>query len=70
MLTSRVSIELVQKAAAMGAPVVIAISAPTAFVVRAAERARITLVGVARDDGFEIFSHGDRLVEDPRHRVA
>lgn len=62
VLTSRVSIELIQKAAAIGAPVIAAISAPTALAVRSAGFAGITLIAVARDDGFEVFSHPDRVV--------
>lgn len=62
-LTSRVSIEMVQKAAMIGAEAVIAVSAPTALAVRAADRAGLTLIGVARDDAFTVFSHGWRLAE-------
>lgn len=65
VLTSRISVELVQKAANMGAPVIVAISAPTALAVRTAVAAGITLVGVARDDGFEIFTHPDRIAAEP-----
>jgi FdhD protein len=61
LLTSRLSIELIQKAARMGAPVVAAISAPTALAVQAAAQAGITLIGVARDDGFEVFAGPERL---------
>jgi FdhD protein len=61
VLSSRISIELVQKAAMMGAPIVAAISAPTALAVRAATTAGITLVGIARDDGFEVFTHAERI---------
>jgi FdhD protein len=61
LLTSRVSVEMVQKTAAMGAPVMVAVSAPTALAVRIAEAAGITLVAVARSDGFEIFTHPDRI---------
>ncbi len=61
LLTSRISIELVQKAARMGAPLVVAVSAPTALAVRAAEAAGMTLVGVARQDGFEVFSGAHRV---------
>ncbi len=61
VLTSRVSIELVQKAAVMGVPVLVAVSAPTALAVRVAEAAGITLVGVARADGFEVFTHPWRV---------
>ncbi len=64
LLTSRVSIELIQKAALMGTPVVVAVSAPTALAVRVADAAGITLVGVARDDGFEIFTHAGRVAAE------
>jgi FdhD protein len=47
--------------AALGAAVVAAVSAPTALALRTAEAAGITVVGVARDDGFEIFTRPDRL---------
>jgi FdhD protein len=60
-LTSRVSIEMVQKSAAMDAAVVVAMSAPTALAIATAEEAGITLAAVARDDGFEIFTHGERI---------
>jgi len=63
LLTSRVSVELVQKTAAMGATVLVAVSAPTALAVRMAEAAGITLVAVARSDGFEIFTHPGRVVD-------
>lgn len=61
LLTSRVSVEMVQKTAAMGAPLMVAISAPTALAVRTAEAAGITLAAIARADGFEIFTHPDRV---------
>jgi FdhD protein len=62
LLTSRVSVEMVQKTAAMGAPLMVAVSAPTALAVRLAEAAGITLAAVARADGFEVFSHPGRIV--------
>jgi FdhD protein len=61
LLTSRVSVEMVQKAAAMGAPVMVAVSAPTALAVRMADAAGITLAAIARVDGFEIFTHPGRI---------
>ena len=61
LLTSRVSVEMVQKAAALGAPLIVAVSAPTALAVRTAEAAGITLVAVARRDGFEVFTHPQRV---------
>jgi FdhD protein len=61
LLTSRVSVEMVQKTATLGAPVIVAVSAPTALAVRMADRAGITLAAVAREDGFEVFSHAERI---------
>jgi FdhD protein len=61
LLTSRVSVEMVQKAAVLGTPILVAVSAPTALAIRMAEDAGITLVAIARDDGFEVFSHAWRV---------
>ena len=61
VISSRVSVEMVQKAAMMGAPFLVAVSAPTALAIRTAAKAGITLIGIARDDGFEVFTHGDRV---------
>ncbi|MCB1486102.1 MAG: formate dehydrogenase accessory sulfurtransferase FdhD [Bauldia sp.] len=62
LLTSRVSVELIQKAAMIGAPLLVAVSAPTALAIRTAEAAGITIVAVARADGFEVFTHPRRIV--------
>ena len=70
LLTSRVSVEMVQKTAIAGAPVLVAVSAPTALALRLAERARITLAGIARDDGFEIFTHPERINLEAQENVA
>ena len=61
LLTSRVSVEMVQKTAAMGVPLMVAVSAPTALAVRMADAAGITLAAIARSDGFEIFTHTERI---------
>lgn len=61
LMTSRVSVELVQKAAVMGAPVLAAVSAPTALALREADAACITVVGIVRDDGLEVFTHARRI---------
>jgi FdhD protein len=61
LLTSRVSVEMVQKTAAMGAPMMVAVSAPTALAVRMADTAGITLAAIARADGFEVFTHPNRI---------
>nr|WP_029006184.1 formate dehydrogenase accessory sulfurtransferase FdhD [Azorhizobium doebereinerae] len=61
LLTSRVSIEMVQKAAVLGVPVIAAVSAPTSLAIRTAERAGITLAAIVRSDGFEVFTHPGRI---------
>ncbi len=70
LLSSRVSIEMVQKACVLGAGVLVAISAPTAHAVRLADAAGLTLVGIARADGFEVFTHSQRIVPDNVRPVA
>ncbi len=61
VMTSRVSVDLVQKVAAMNVPVLIAVSAPTAQAVEMADRLNITLVGLARSTSFQCFTHPHRL---------
>jgi FdhD protein len=62
VLTSRVSVELVQKAAVLNAGVLAAVSAPTGLALESAEAAGLTLIAIARDDGFELFTHPDRVL--------
>jgi FdhD protein len=70
LLTSRVSVEMVQKTAAIGAPLMVAVSAPTALAVRTADAAGITLAAIARADGFEIFTHPQRIASTQNTAVA
>lgn len=61
LLTSRISVELVQKAARLGAPVLAALSTPTTLAARAAQDCGLTLIGNARGADFRILSHGQRI---------
>jgi len=61
LLTSRASFEMVQKSAAVGVALVAAFSAPTAFAVRLAERAGLTLVAFAREHQHVVYAHPWRL---------
>ncbi|WOI56756.1 formate dehydrogenase accessory sulfurtransferase FdhD [Palleronia sp. LCG004] len=65
VMTSRLSLELVQKAAMSGIPILIAVSAPTAQAVDAAEAAGITLVAGARGTGFDLYAHPERITREP-----
>jgi FdhD protein len=70
LLTSRVSVEMVQKTAMIGTPVLVAVSAPTTLAIETADRAGITLVAVAREDGYEVFTHPDRIIFSENRTVA
>ena len=61
LITSRASYEMVQKCATMGIPMLVALSAPTAFAVRLAQRAGMTLVAFARTDRHVVYAHPQRL---------
>ena len=61
VLTSRLSVELVQKCAIAGCPVLIAVSAPTAHALRLAQGAGITLAAFVRRGGFDLYSHPQRI---------
>ncbi len=61
-VTSRLSVEMVQKAAILGSSVLVAISAPTALAIRTAEEAGMTVVALVRGDDFEIFTHPHRII--------
>ena len=63
VVTSRVSVEMVQKTAAIGSPFIIAVSAPTALAIRTAEGAGMTLVALVRGDEFDVFTHARRLAD-------
>ncbi len=70
LMSSRVSVELVQKAARIGAPIIAAVSAPTALAVRNAEKCGMTLIAVVRGRDFEIFTHPERILEQVSTHVA
>jgi len=61
LITSRASYEMVQKCATVGIPFLAALSAPTAFAVRLAERSGVTLVAFARRDQHVVYAHPRRL---------
>jgi FdhD protein len=60
LVTARCSYELVEKAALAGAPLLVAISAPTSLAIERAKQAGLTLVALARPDSMLVMSdpHG------------
>ena len=70
VVTSRVSVEMVQKTAIIGSPFIIAISAPTALAIRTAEEAGMTLIALVRGEEFEIFTGAERIVSATERRIG
>jgi FdhD protein len=62
VVTSRCSYEMVQKAAALGAVAIAAVSAPTSLAIETAEQAGIALVAFVREDRLTVYANGQRIV--------
>jgi FdhD protein len=61
LITSRASFEMVQKCATVGISFLAALSAPTAFAVRLAQKSGLTLVAFARRDRHVVYANPERL---------
>lgn len=64
LTTGRVSSEMLQKAARMKAPIVISRTAPSSLSIRMAEAWGITLIGYARRNRFNVYTHPERILSD------
>jgi FdhD protein len=61
VITSRCSFEMVEKAAAFGAQILVAMSAPTSLALERARAHDMTLVGIARRDSLAVFNREERI---------
>jgi FdhD protein len=61
IVTSRCSFELVEKTAAFGARILVAVSAPTALALERAQALDMAMVAIARHDTMTIFHGFDRI---------
>jgi len=61
VVTSRCSYEMVQKAAAIDAAAIAAVSAPTSLAIETAAQAGLALVAFVRDNRLTVYAHGERI---------
>ena len=61
VVTSRCSMEMVQKTAMFGAPLIAAVSAPTSLAIALAEGSGVALAAFARGEGFNVYAHAERI---------
>ena len=61
VVSGRASFEIIQKAWIAGVGLVCAISAPSSLAIECADEAGMTLLAFARDGGFNIYSHRERI---------
>jgi FdhD protein len=75
LTTGRISSEMLQKAVRLGASVVLSRTSPSSLSVEMAHKMGITLIGYARRDQFNIYSHPERITSEPivgnitQHRI-
>lgn len=64
LVSGRASFEIMQKALAVGIPIIAAVSAPSTLAVRFARENNQTLIGFLRPPSFNIYSHVERVILD------
>lgn len=62
MTTGRISSEMLQKAARLGASILISRTSPSSLSIELAEKWGITLIGYARRNRFNLYAHPERIL--------
>lgn len=62
VVTSRCSMEMVQKTACFGAPLLVTVSAPTSLAIELADKCNMTVAAFARGSGFNLYTHSERII--------
>jgi FdhD protein len=62
-VSGRLSFELVQKAAVAGAPILVAVGAPSSLAISLAKDRGVTLCGFARGASVNVYTHPGRIAE-------
>jgi len=65
MTTGRISSEMMQKAARLGASILISRTSPSSLSIELAEKWDITLIGYARRHQFNLYTHPERMTGFP-----
>ncbi|NPV73041.1 MAG: formate dehydrogenase accessory sulfurtransferase FdhD [Pelotomaculum sp.] len=63
VFSGRISSEILIKVAKMGIPMIVSRSAPTELAVKLADELGITVVGFAREDRLNVYTHPGRVVD-------
>ena len=61
LLSGRISFELIQKAARLKCPLIVAIGAPSSLACELAELCGITLIGFTKQQSFNIYTHPEQI---------
>lgn len=62
LTTGRISSEMLQKAARIGASILISRTSPSTLSIELAERLGVTLIGYARRNRFNLYTHPQRII--------
>ncbi len=61
LTTGRISSEMLQKSARLGAMVIVSRTSPSSLSIQSADKLGITLIGYARRNQFNVYTHPERL---------